>query len=197
FAQPELEGLLEARAGTLPTVEVHRGYEVTAIQTADDAVVLEVAVPGGQTGTTQAPHGGGRGGAHNFVRPHLGASVTDLGFFFDWLIVDVVPRQPKVWKPLNIQICDPARPTTLVSGGRGRRRWEFMRLPGESIEELNSTETAWRLLAPWGVTSENATLERHAMYRFQARWVDTWRSRPPLPPRHPPPPTPPFPRHTL
>src|SRR5215470_6985217 len=175
FAQPELERLLEARAGTLPTVEVHRGYEVTAIQTADDAVKLGVAVPSGQTVTTQARYVVGCDGANSFMRPHLGASVTDLGFFFDWLIVDIVPRQPKVWEPLNIQICDPARPTTLVSGGRGRRRWEFMRLPGESIEELNSTETAWRLLAPWGVTSETAALERHTVYRFQARWVDTWR----------------------
>jgi 2-polyprenyl-6-methoxyphenol hydroxylase-like FAD-dependent oxidoreductase len=114
-------------------------------------------------------------GANSFVRPHLGASVTDLGFFFDWLIVDVIPHRPAVWTPLNVQICDPARPTTLVSGGPGRRRWEFMRLPGEPIEELNSEDTAWRLLAPWGVTPDNAALERHAVYRFQARWVDTWR----------------------
>ncbi len=50
-----------------------------------------------------------------------------------------------------------------------------MRLPDESIEELNSEATAWRLLAPWGVTPENARLERHTVYRFQARWVDGWR----------------------
>ena len=108
-------------------------------------------------------------------RSHLGASVTDLGFFFDWLIVDIIPHEKRVWEPLNWQLCDPARPTTLVSGGPGRRRWEFMRLPGESIEELNSEKTAWRLLEPWGVTASTATLERHALYRFQARWVDTWR----------------------
>jgi hypothetical protein len=81
-----------------------------------------------------------------------------------------------VWNPLNIQVCDPARPTTLVSGGPSRRRWEFMRLPGESLDDLNSEQTAWRLLAPWNVTPQNATLERHTVYRFQARWVDTWRN---------------------
>src|SRR5205814_10337395 len=42
--------------------------------------------------------------------------------------------------------------------------------------ELNTVATAWRLLAPWEVTPANATLERHTVYRFQARWVDTWRS---------------------
>jgi 2-polyprenyl-6-methoxyphenol hydroxylase-like FAD-dependent oxidoreductase len=50
-----------------------------------------------------------------------------------------------------------------------------MRLSDESIDDLNREATAWRLLAPWGVTAANATLERHAVYRFQARWVDTWR----------------------
>jgi hypothetical protein len=63
----------------------------------------------------------------------------------------------------------------MVSGGPGRRRWEFMRLPGESIEELNNEATAWRLLAPWEVRPDNARLERHTVYRFQARWVDGWR----------------------
>jgi flavoprotein hydroxylase len=175
FAQPEIERLLDARARSLPSVEVHRGYEVTGIDATDRTVRLDVATTDGRRLAVQAGYVVGCDGANSFVRPHLGATVTDLGFFFDWLIVDVVPHEPTVWSPLNIQICDPARPTTLVSGGRGRRRWEFMRLPGESIEELNSTETAWRLLAPWGVTSESAALERHTVYRFQARWVDTWR----------------------
>jgi flavoprotein hydroxylase len=92
------------------------------------------------------------------------------------LIVDVLPHRPTPWSPLNVQICDPARPTTMVSGGPRRRRWEFMRLPDESIEDLNSEATAWRLLAPWGVRPEDAQLERHTVYRFQARWVDGWRA---------------------
>src|SRR5579862_4007936 len=175
FPQPELERLLDARARSIATVAVHRGHEVVDLDARDDAVGLRIAGPDGRR-DVEARFVVGCDGANSFVRSHLGATVTDLGFFFDWLIVDVVPHEPKVWRPLNIQICDPARPTTLVSGGPGRRRWEFMRLPGESIEELNTVETAWRLLAPWDVTQANATLERHTVYRFQARWVDTWRS---------------------
>jgi flavoprotein hydroxylase len=176
FAQPELERLLDARARSLPSVEVHRAHEAVGLDASSRSVVqLEVA-SGGNRRRCAARFVVGCDGANSFVRPHLGATVTDLGFFFDWLIVDVRPNEPKVWSPLNVQICDPARPTTLVSGGRGRRRWEFMRLPGESIDDLNSIDTAWRLLAPWGFTARNAELERHAVYRFQARWVDTWRS---------------------
>ena len=42
-----------------------------------------------------------------------------------------------MFDPINLQICDPARPTTAVSGGPGRRRWEFMRLPDERVEDLD------------------------------------------------------------
>jgi 2-polyprenyl-6-methoxyphenol hydroxylase-like FAD-dependent oxidoreductase len=182
FSQPDLERVLDARARALPSVEVHRGQEVVGLaadepgRRADGAAVeLTLAGPNGNRRGVRARWVVGCDGANSFVRPHLQPTITDLGFFFDWLIVDVVPRERRVWEPLNWQLCDPARPTTIVSGGPGRRRWEFMRLPGESIDDLNNEATAWRLLAPWDVTPANATLERHAVYTFQARWVDTWR----------------------
>jgi 2-polyprenyl-6-methoxyphenol hydroxylase-like FAD-dependent oxidoreductase len=175
FAQPELEALLEERVRSLPSIRIVRGAEAVGIDVAAEGATLHLALQDGRRIAAEARFVVGCDGANSFVRPHLGATVTDLGFFFDWLIVDLVPREPKRWSPVNIQICDPARPTTLVSGGPGRRRWEFMRLPGETLDELNSEATAWRLLEPWGVGATNATLERHAVYRFQARWVDTWR----------------------
>jgi 2-polyprenyl-6-methoxyphenol hydroxylase-like FAD-dependent oxidoreductase len=174
-AQPELERLLDARARQVTGVTLHRGYEVVGLAASDAAVTLTVASATGERRDVLARYVVGCDGANSFVRGHLGATVTDLGFFFDWLIVDVLPHTPKVWCPVNIQVCDPVRPTTLVSGGPGRRRWEFMRLPGEELEDLNRAATAWRLLAPWDVTPDNAVLERHTVYRFQARWVDTWR----------------------
>jgi flavoprotein hydroxylase len=175
FAQPELEGLLDGQVRFLGNVVVQRGQEVVGLAPGDGEVRLAIATAGGAAREVGARYVVGCDGANSFVRGELGATVTDLGFFFDWLIVDVRPYVPKVWRPINIQVCDPVRPTTLVSGGPGRRRWEFMRLPGEELDELNRAETAWRLLAPWGVSPENAVLERHTVYRFQARWVDTWR----------------------
>ena len=81
-----------------------------------------------------------------------------------------------MFDPINLQICDPARPTTAVSGGPGRRRWEFMRLPHESLDELNEEARAWELLAPWDVHPGNARLERHAVYTFSARYAEQWRA---------------------
>jgi len=174
FAQPDLERALDRRVRSLPSVRVRRGAEVVDVRPESERVTLVVSGAGG------SPEVGARwvvgcDGANSLVRRHIGTTVTDLGFFYDWLIVDVVCGEPRTWTPINLQICDPERPTTLVSGGPGRRRWEFMRLPGESLAGLNTEATAWRLLEPWGITRANAALERHAVYTFQARWVDDWR----------------------
>jgi flavoprotein hydroxylase len=194
FNQPALEEALAAAAGAptagaptagAPTagapaaavggVTVLRGYEAVQLQPADDAVEVVARDDAGQRHRFTARWAIGCDGANSFVRDHMQSGLTDLGFFFDWLIVDVVPNEPRSWNPVNLQICDPQRPTTVVSGGPGRRRWEFMRMPGETAEELNNEETAWRLLAPWKLTPDNSVLERHALYTFQARWVDRWR----------------------
>jgi 2-polyprenyl-6-methoxyphenol hydroxylase-like FAD-dependent oxidoreductase len=176
FAQPRLEAVLAARAESFPSVRVRRGWQAVGLTESEDQVAVTAAGADGAGETIRARYVVGCDGANSFVREWLGTGLTDLGFFYDWLILDVVPHdQEREWKPFNLQICDPARPTTVVSGGPGRRRWEFMRLPDETIEELNTEQTAWRLLAPWQLTPGNADLERHTVYTFQARWADEWR----------------------
>jgi 2-polyprenyl-6-methoxyphenol hydroxylase-like FAD-dependent oxidoreductase len=172
FNQPELEQVLGRRGGELG-VDVRRGVEVTGIDQDDDGVTI-TAADGTQA---TARYLVGCDGANSTVRALTGLPVSDLGYFYDWLIVDVILDEPRVFDPINLQICDPARPTTAVSGGPGRRRWEFMRLPDESIDGLNSEGRAWELLAAWDVHPGNARLERHAVYTFNARYADTWRDR--------------------
>ena len=174
LAQPRLEDVLAARAESFPSVDVWRGSE--AIGLADQGVAVEALLHGlDGDRRVRSRYVVGCDGANSFVRQYLNTTMTDMGFFYDWLILDVIPREQREWRPRNLQICDPQRPTTVVSGGPGRRRWEFMRLPGETIEELNTEQTAWRLLAPWDLHPGNAVLERHTVYTFQARWADRWR----------------------
>ena len=176
FNQPALEALLDQRAQALTGIEVRRGVEVVGIAQDDDGVTVHGRSTDGVAVEARAKYVVGCDGANSTVRSLIGAPVRDLGFFYDWLIVDVVLDEPRVFDPINLQICNPARPATAVSGGPGRRRWEFMRLPHESPDELNDEAAAWRLLAPWDVTPGNATLERHAVYTFQARWAEQWRA---------------------
>jgi hypothetical protein len=117
----------------------------------------------------------GADGARSTTRDLLDISQTDLGFEYDWLVVDVVPHEERVWEPYVIQYCDPARPTTLVGSGPGRRRWEFMRMPGETIEELSTADMAWKLLARWDINPDNATVERHIVYTFRGTWANQWK----------------------
>ena len=172
FSQPQLEAVLARAADEQPTVTLHRGCEVVNLEIAEDHVRLTTT---GGPGEVRARYVIGADGANSFVRTGMATTVTDLGFFYDWLIVDTIPHEQRTWSPMNWQLCDPARPTTIVSGGPGRRRWEFLRLPHESVQELNTLERAWELLEPWGRTAENTTIERHTVYTFQARWVDRWR----------------------
>ncbi|WP_018499845.1 bifunctional 3-(3-hydroxy-phenyl)propionate/3-hydroxycinnamic acid hydroxylase MhpA [Parafrankia discariae] len=177
--QPALEDALAERGSRLPGLRVLRGHRVVTLAEQDGHVELTAVLDG-----SPAPAGERRfrarwavgcDGANSFVRAGLGVRTTDFAYFNDWLTCDVVLREPTVHEPNNLQICDPARPRTAVSAGPGHRRWEFMRLPGEPAEEFGRTESAWRLLGLFDLHPGNATLERHAVYTFQARYVDRWR----------------------
>jgi 2-polyprenyl-6-methoxyphenol hydroxylase-like FAD-dependent oxidoreductase len=177
FYQPDVEQLLARRIEVSPRVTIHRGCELVALEQHDDHVDLVFGATGNPQDRTgcKARYVLGADGARSTTRDLLGISQTDLGFGYDWLVIDVIPHEERVWKPYVVQHCDPGRPCTLVASGPGRRRWEFMRLPGESIEELNTTDKAWELLAPWDITPENATVERHAVYHFRGSWADQWK----------------------
>jgi len=194
FAQPDLERELDARARAQSGVTVRRLLTAVGVEQNDGGVTLTVRASSRSgtngSGSTDGMDGSdgtgpteeisarylvGCDGANSTIRGLLDIPVNDLGFFFDWIILDMIPNEPMTFDPPAWQLCDPARPTTIVPGGPGRRRWEFMALPGEDIHELNRAETAWRLLEPWGVTAQNAVLERHTVYRFQAHWAQAWR----------------------
>ncbi|MCB0965715.1 MAG: bifunctional 3-(3-hydroxy-phenyl)propionate/3-hydroxycinnamic acid hydroxylase [Ilumatobacter sp.] len=172
FSQPDLERLLSDRLASLDGVDVRRGVEIVALEQRDGRVDLVTA----DDRRVGAMYVVGCDGARSTVRDLVGIEMTDHGFFYDWLIVDVELHEPRVFEPTNLQVCDPARPTTAVSGGPGRRRWEFMRLPDEPVDELHREERAWELLAPWDIRPDNCTLVRHAVYTFAARHASEWRA---------------------
>lgn len=191
FNQPMMERrLLEIAAG-LPSVTILRGWQGVGLEQDQQGVTLSIqrnpeeVGTGGERRTIRSRFLAGTDGANSFVRESLGIENEDRGYFFDWLILDMIPGFDYVasrgGEPAQWQLCDPKRPTTVVPGGPGpvpggpaRRRWEFMVLPGESAHELQKAENAWRLLEPWGLTPANAELERSAVYRFQARWARQW-----------------------
>ncbi|MDG1530960.1 MAG: bifunctional 3-(3-hydroxy-phenyl)propionate/3-hydroxycinnamic acid hydroxylase [Paracoccaceae bacterium] len=173
FNQPEFEARLIDIACTIPSVTLLRGWTATALS--QNAMGAQVTINDATSARNiDAQFVVGADGANSFVRDALGLNVIDEGYFFDWLILDMIPAAEYKAAPAQWQLCDPKRPTTIVPGGPGRRRWEFMVLPTEDKDEIAKPESAWRLLEPWGLSPENAKLERSAVYRFQARYTENW-----------------------
>lgn len=180
FSQPQLEQVLNAAAAAEPLITIHRGFAVSGFRQ-DEGGVAVTAQRWPDPVDQLTLRGGflvGADGANSLIREAIGGSLIDLGFKADWLVVDVLPlpgQQLPFDDDLMVQICDPGRPTTMVAGGPGRRRWEFMALEGETLADLNSVDRAWELLKPFGLGADNAILERHAVYTFRGAVADRWR----------------------
>lgn len=181
FSQPQIEAALAEMVDVLPNVSTRRGVEVTGLSDDGAAVTVtgRLVFADGLTedvGLLRATYVVGCDGANSTVAQLAGLAPDDLGFHYDWLCVDVVPPADMVFDPVGWQLCDPARPTTLAPAGPGRRRWEFMLLPGESAADLATEEKVWSLLSPWALTADNTILERFTMWRFEARCATRWRA---------------------
>jgi hypothetical protein len=116
-------------------------------------------------------------GANSIVCEQIGASIADMQFDRDWLVVDVVPHGPLPDAMRDMgQRLDPARPTTFVPAGPNRRRFEFMIQPDDDACLLDTDAGTWELLRPWGFDPSNSDLTRHARYTFRGRWATQWRA---------------------
>lgn len=172
FAQPDLEAALRRHQEGVSGLEVRWGTSLIRLDQDANGVSAVIAGPAGDR-TIRAAFVVGCDGTNSTVRELAELGMTDLDFSSHWLVMDL-RMAARPWSPENGQICDPSRPTSVVSGGPGRRRFEFMLMPGENAAEFITEQNAWLLVEPWGVTPENADLERLAMYTFHARHVTAW-----------------------
>ena len=183
--QPTLEAALDDAVRAQPSVALHLGWEVTGLD--QDEGRARVRLRHGDTGEVKeltARYVVGCDGANSIVREAIGGGREDRGFEADWLVIDVLLKDGVTIEKLGIpaagQYCNPARPTTIVPAGvrQGRtfRRWEFMLLPGERVEELEREERVWELLKPWA-GPDDIELVRHKVYNFRSLLAERWRDR--------------------
>ncbi|WP_162291017.1 bifunctional 3-(3-hydroxy-phenyl)propionate/3-hydroxycinnamic acid hydroxylase [Erythrobacter colymbi] len=171
--QPSVEAALrQAMAARAPDA-LRSGWHMQGFFAEPDGVTATFATPEGER-SLRARWLVGADGARSPVRKACGITFEDLGFEEPWLVVDVLVDDPSKLPTANLQICDPARPTTCVLMGEGRHRWEFMILPGETPEAVSAPANVERLLAPWGVEGA-VRIERTAVYTFRARIAEEWR----------------------
>lgn len=183
--QPTLEEQLDAEIATYANVTLMLGCEArAATQGEDDASVEIVHTATGHATMVRGRYVVGCDGANSLIRQEIGGGQEDRGFEADWLVVDVRLREGVTIEQLGVphaaQYCNPEQPTTIgpagIRDGRLYRRWEFMRLPGVPVEELESEARVWDLLSPWA-TPDTVELVRHKVYTFRSLLAKTWRDR--------------------
>jgi 2-polyprenyl-6-methoxyphenol hydroxylase-like FAD-dependent oxidoreductase len=184
--QPDYEDALLARLLADPNVDVMTGWEVVSID--DRGAYFELALRRTDAATGKVLEKGadtervvrgrfliGADGANSKVRRWLGVERDDLGFNEKWLIVDARKKREVKLDFDCGQVCDPARPVTVLPLGKRHRRWEWAMLPGESKEELERPETAWKLLAKQGIGPDDVEIIRQLVYTFEARIATHWK----------------------
>lgn len=176
FNQPGLEAALRAKLAASPQVQVRLGASFESLSVGGAGVSVRARDADGPL-AIQARYVVGCDGASSPVRAAIGGGLHDLEFDEPWLVVDVIPRPGARLPDINLQICDPARPTTCVQSGPGRHRWEIMLLPGETSEVVLDEAFIRAQLAKWDVDVE---IERKAVYRFHGLVAQRWRSGPVL-----------------
>ena len=181
--QPSFEGEMDRLIKTRPGIGLRFGAEAVAVaQDADGVTVTIRDAATGETHDWRARYLIGIDGANSLVREQMGIGRADLGFEADWLVIDFALNDGLTARDLGIpecgQYCNPLRPTTIVPGGvdlqgRVNRRWEFMRLPHETREEMNEESKVWELLADW-IKPDQGTLVRHTVYTFRSLVADAF-----------------------
>ncbi len=171
--QPSVEQVLRQRIAQTREVDLRTSWRFESYRESTDSVTVEFTSPSGRASLT-ARYLIGCDGTRSPVRQAAGIGLQDLQFDEPWLVIDTLVIDPSRLPTANLQICNPERPTTCVVMGDGRHRWEFMIKPDESADALLNDEVIWKLLEPWNVYGA-VTLERKAVYRFNARVAEHWR----------------------
>ena len=173
FHQPGLEAVLRKRLAALPSADIRLGHRLDALTQDADGVTAQMTSPTG-VAAIRARYLVGCDGASSPVREAMGGGLFDYQFDEPWLVVDVrVPAGCTV-PAVNIQLCDPARPTTCVLSGPDRHRWEFMLLPAETAAAMMDDVVVHALIHPWDCGP--VEIERKAVYRFHGLVANRWRS---------------------
>ncbi len=170
FHQPVLDRAL--RDGAVRRgADARLGREVTGLDLADDHVVVRLA-DGDAWGASWVV---ACDGARSMARRAIGTGMHDLRFEEPWLVLDLVLADG-VRPPADVclQVCDPARPHTLVPMPPPRFRFEFMLVDGDDPTAVQRPEVVRSLLAPW-IDPDAVTVERSAVYTFHGLVAEQWR----------------------
>jgi len=176
FHQPAMELALRKRLRRDSHVEVQTGCRfVDLLENDERGVSAVVAGPDDHAERVSARFMVGADGGASLVRRAAGLELFDYGFEEPWLVIDTIAHDESDLPQYGLQICDPTRPTTVMPMSPGRRRWEFMLLPGEQPQEMLDDSRIARLLSAQTRPGQVEVI-RKAVYEFHGLVAKDWRS---------------------
>jgi 3-(3-hydroxy-phenyl)propionate hydroxylase len=191
FYQPNLETKLESLLARYPNVTAWRGRELTRFaQKGDRVIVTHAASVGSQYESSRTTASdaidvrtitarwlvacdGGRSG----VRSALGVKMIGKSFPNPWLVVDIKAKRGNDGfrhLPYFNFYCDPKRPAVSCPQPNGHHRFEFMLMPGQTKEYMESPETVREFLSHY-VDIDKVEVLRSLVYTFNALVAERWR----------------------
>jgi 3-(3-hydroxy-phenyl)propionate hydroxylase len=171
FHQPGFEGAVR-KAVLGGAADVRLGVGVAALE--QDAETVIATLDNGDR--IRARFAVGCDGARSLARRAIGTAMHDLEFEEPWLVVDLYLQESIAGLPDRpVQVCDPARPHTLVPMPWPRFRFEFMLLDGEDPDAIQEPERVRELVAAW-IDPDLVEVERSAVYTFHGLIAQQWRA---------------------
>lgn len=182
FDQPELERCLRRGVSRYKNVELKLGWAVSGLydqteKAEGELVQVQLASVGEgaqQQASISARYVLACDGASSPLRGILDIPQEDLCCDEPWLVCDLNLGESVEFDRTGLQICDPARPTTLIPCEKDHIRWEFMLDASDEISDMESEANVRALMAPHmhrlspGLDSSDGELVRAKVYTFHA-----------------------------
>ena len=175
FSQPELEKLLRGKVNQCASVDHKLGWRLTDLDQDSTGVTVTIAEhEGQQTAEFRCSYLLGCDGAASSTRELANIPLTDLGCDEPWLVCDLMLKKSIEIKDEIYQICDPARPASLIPCETGHIRWEFMLNESDNLHDIEVEGNVRALMAPHigrlnsQLTENDGILIRSKVYRFHA-----------------------------
>lgn len=173
FYQPELEAAILDGLASWPSLSLQRGVEVSDVCDLGNRVDLNLRHGDGRQEQVAVRYVVACDGGASRTRERLGIRFGGSTFAEKWLVVDV---EDDDYPHRDIRFfCNPRRPAVTLPVSKGRRRWEFLLMPGDDEARFADVENARALMESFG-GSRPGKIERSLIYTFHARMAERFRA---------------------
>lgn len=181
FHQPRIEAVLRKNLERFANVEIRLGWGLIDLNQQDDGVIAHIEqVEGGAREGVQCRYLLAADGASSPTRQILGISQEDLDCDEPWLVVDWMIDENVEVEGWAYQLCDPARPGTLVPCEANHMRWEFMLNEDDEASVIEDEAAVRAMMSPHVyrlsplLEAQQGELLRGKIYNFHALVATTF-----------------------